>query len=62
MLMGFYVTLILCLSGIITLFAVARQLGPQVNRILVGVSAIALACFGLYELWLGAQVYWNALL
>jgi threonine/homoserine/homoserine lactone efflux protein len=57
LLMGFYLTMIVSLMGIIMLFAAARNLGPWVNRVLIGVSAIALACFGLYELWLGIGSY-----
>jgi len=30
-----------------------RSLGPKVNRALLGVPAIALAGFGMYQLWLG---------
>jgi len=52
-LVGFYVTIILGLAGIILLFGLARELGPKVNRALIGISAIALLCFGLYQLWLG---------
>ncbi len=52
-LVGFYVTMIASLGGIILLFGTARQLGPKVNRALLGISAVALACFGLYQLWLG---------
>ena len=51
--MGFYVTLILSLITIILLFSTARQLGPRINRILLGVSALTLLGFGLYQLWLG---------
>lgn len=50
---GFYVTMISMLGLIILVFGVARELGPKVNRILLGVSAIALLCFGLYQLWQG---------
>ena len=50
---GFYVTMITSLVGIILLFGLARELGPKVNRVLIGVSAIALFCFGIYQLWLG---------
>ena len=50
---GFYVAMILGFGTIISAFGSARQLGPRVNRILLGVSAIALFCFGLYQLWLG---------
>jgi threonine/homoserine/homoserine lactone efflux protein len=50
---GFYSAIILCLAAIILLFGTARKLGPRVNRALVGVSALALAGFGLFQLWLG---------
>ena len=50
---GFYVTMILSLITIILLFSTARQFGPKINRILLGVSALALLGFGLYQLWLG---------
>lgn len=50
---GFYITLISGLAGIILLFGLARELGSKVNRTLIGISAIALLCFGLYQLWLG---------
>ena len=52
-LVGFYVTVTLGLIAIILLFGKARELGPKVNRVLIGISAIALFCFGLYQLWLG---------
>jgi threonine/homoserine/homoserine lactone efflux protein len=58
LLIGFYVTMILVTLGIMLLFATARNLGPRVSRALVGLSAIALACFGLYELWLGTGAHW----
>lgn len=50
---GFYATIVLSLSGIILVFGIARQMGPTFNRTLIGISAIALFCFGLYQLWLG---------
>jgi len=52
LLVGFYITLILVTLGIMLLFAAAGNLGSRVTRVLVGISAIALTCFGLYELWL----------
>jgi threonine/homoserine/homoserine lactone efflux protein len=52
-LMGFYATLILGLSALIVIFGVAREIGPKVNRALLGISSIALFCFGLYQLWMG---------
>jgi threonine/homoserine/homoserine lactone efflux protein len=53
LLIGFYITLILVTLGIMLLFTAARPLGPRVNRALIGVSAIALTLFGLYELFQG---------
>ena len=52
---GFYTTLVLTLAGFILLFARARDLGPRVGRALTGVSAVALACLGCYQLWSGAR-------
>ena len=52
-LVGFYVTMISSLALIILVFGIAREFGPKVNRVLLGISAIALFCFGLYQLWLG---------
>ena len=52
-LLGFYLTMILGFCVIIIVFGSARQLGPKVNRALLGVSAIALVCFGLFQLWKG---------
>jgi threonine/homoserine/homoserine lactone efflux protein len=53
LLAGFYGVMVLSLASIIILFATARQLGPQVNRLLVGISALALLAFGCYQLWAG---------
>lgn len=50
---GFYVTMISMLGLIILVFGTAREFGPKVNRTLLGISAFALFCFGLYQLWLG---------
>jgi threonine/homoserine/homoserine lactone efflux protein len=52
-LVSFYATIVLSLSGTIVVFGTARHLGPKVNRVLLGVSAVTLAGFGLYQLWLG---------
>ncbi len=52
---GFYATVTLGLITIILLFGKARELGPKVNRALIGFSAIALLCFGLYQLWSGVR-------
>lgn len=56
LLLGFYGTMVICTLGIILLFAGAGSLGTKISRALVGISALALAFFGLYELWLGAGI------
>lgn len=50
---GFYITLVSGLAAIILVFGTAAKLGPKFNRALLGISAIALVCFGIYQLWLG---------
>jgi len=57
LLTGFYVTMVITLIGIIVLFATLRRLGPKVNRILIGISAVVLAGFGLYQIWLGIETF-----
>jgi threonine/homoserine/homoserine lactone efflux protein len=52
---GFYGTMVFVLAGIIVLFAKARHLGSRVGRALVGVSVVALAGFGCYQLWMGIR-------
>ena len=52
---GFYITMILGFSAIIIVFGSARQLGPRVNRAFLGISTIALFCFGLVQIWLGIK-------
>jgi threonine/homoserine/homoserine lactone efflux protein len=54
LIVSFYATIVLGLFGTILLFSAARNLGPKVSRALIGISAIALAGFGLYELLLGS--------
>ena len=53
LLAAFYGTMVLSLAGTIVLFAAARNLGPRVTRALIGLSSVALACFGCYLLWSG---------
>ncbi|HSA99200.1 MAG TPA: LysE family transporter [Anaerolineales bacterium] len=52
---GFYLAMILSFSTIVIVFSSARQLGPRVNHALLVISAIALFCFGLLQLWLGVM-------
>jgi len=50
---GFYSILVAGLGVIVILFGAARDLGPKVNRGLLGISAMVLFCFGVYQLWQG---------
>ena len=47
---GFYGVMIASLVVIILVFGSVRRLGPQVNRAMTGLSALALAGFGVYQL------------
>jgi threonine/homoserine/homoserine lactone efflux protein len=60
LLSGFYRILILVSLGIMLLFSIARKTGTRINRILVGLSAIALTIFGLYEIFHGIRSVWTA--
>ncbi|MFC2009037.1 LysE family translocator [Chloroflexota bacterium] len=59
MVSSFYTAMILTCAGIILLFAGVGRLFPKVNRILLGISVVALALFGFYQLWLGATSLWS---
>lgn len=50
---GFYITMIASLTIVIMVFGFTEKFGPKINRILLGVSALALFCFGVYQLWQG---------
>ncbi len=56
---GFYSILILVSLGIMLLFSLARKSGPRIGRAIVGLSVIALAIFGLYEIWVGITAVWG---
>jgi hypothetical protein len=45
-------------AGIILLSAGARNLGPSLNRGLLGISALGLALCGLFQLWQGTIARW----
>jgi len=53
LLAGFYGTILGVNAGIVILSGTARRLGPRAGRALVGLSALALAGFGFYQLWAG---------
>jgi threonine/homoserine/homoserine lactone efflux protein len=50
---GFYITIIICQMGIIILFGMARNLGPKIARISLGIASAGLAAFGIFLLWQG---------
>ncbi len=50
---GFYGVMVLSLAGLISIFAYARSLGPQVIKGSMMLSVAALAGFAFYQLWLG---------
>ena len=53
LLVSFYVTLTMGMIITILFFAAAGKFGSRLNRLLIGISVIALSCFGFYELWSG---------
>lgn len=53
MVVGFYGALIPTMSATIIVFGTVRHLGPKVSRALLGVAAVVLAFFGVYQVWLG---------
>lgn len=56
---AFYLTMIAGLSAIILIFGMAQRLGSKFNRVTLGISTIALFCFGLYQLWLGISGFFK---
>jgi threonine/homoserine/homoserine lactone efflux protein len=50
---GFYTAMVGTSAAIIVLAALARELGSRVNRVLVGISALALLALGLRQVWIG---------
>ena len=53
LLLAFYSGMVIYTIAMIMLFAAARNFGPKVSRISIGISAIALAVFGFYQLTSG---------
>jgi threonine/homoserine/homoserine lactone efflux protein len=53
LLASFYLAMMVTTSLILVPFAGARSLGPRVGRGMVGLSAAALAAFGVCQLWAG---------
>jgi threonine/homoserine/homoserine lactone efflux protein len=57
-LVGFYASMVASMIGVIFLFSYARNLGARINRAMIGLTAIALAGFGVYQIWLGVSALW----
>jgi threonine/homoserine/homoserine lactone efflux protein len=53
LLASFYGTMIAATAALLLPFAGARALGPRIGRGMLGVSAAALAAFGVYQIWTG---------
>ena len=59
LLVGFYVTMLVSLVGILFLCAGAGKLGTEITRSMLGLSGFALVGFGLYQIWSGVSVWWQ---
>jgi hypothetical protein len=57
LLIGFYSSMVVYSIVMVVLFGIATNIGPQVNRISIGISVIALVIFGGYQLWSGITVF-----
>ena len=53
LLLGFYLTIIGCMAGIVFLIGSTGKLGAKFNRVLLGISALALFGLGVYQIGLG---------
>jgi threonine/homoserine/homoserine lactone efflux protein len=53
LLTAFYSSMVIYSIGLTGLFAAARNFGPRIIRISIGISVIAFAAFGVYQLWAG---------
>ncbi|MBN1279114.1 MAG: LysE family transporter [Chlorobium sp.] len=51
LLAGFYVTIMVTLAGFIMLLSGSGKLGPRANRFLLGISGLALAAFGIFQIF-----------
>ena len=57
-LVAFYVTMVAATALIVVAFGAARAVGPRLARGLQVVSGVALAAFGVYQLWAGSRALW----
>jgi threonine/homoserine/homoserine lactone efflux protein len=59
LLAGFYLTMFIFTAVVIVLFDQARERVPKLQRLLLGLSALFLALFGLYQLATGGIAIWG---
>lgn len=59
LLVGFYVTMVVSLVGLLLLCAWAGKMGTKITRGLLGLSGLALVGFGLYQIWAGVVERWQ---
>ena len=59
LLTSFYVTIVVGLIITIYITSTARKLGTNTNKLLLGISALALACFGIYSLISGLKPFFT---
>ena len=52
---GFYITFICGLIVLVLIFATVGKLDPRLNRLLTGISAVALLIFGMYQIVIGGM-------
>jgi len=57
LLVGFYATMVISQMCLIVIFAQTKKLGSDVIRLLIGVSAVLLFVFALYQLWIGSSFF-----
>jgi threonine/homoserine/homoserine lactone efflux protein len=50
---GFYVVMIASMIGMILLFATTKRMGRRIQKGLIALTSVAMACFGIYQLWIG---------
>jgi threonine/homoserine/homoserine lactone efflux protein len=55
LLVSFYATMMATTALMLVPFAGARALGPTIGRAALGASALALAAFGVYQVWAGGS-------
>jgi len=55
LLVSFYATMMAATALMLVPFAGARALGPAIGRAALGISAAALAAFGVYQIWAGGS-------